>query len=150
MNRRAKAIGWVNLVLAALGYCQLLLNVIGYHGLPASFIDEYGPFMRGRLPTMSIMSAILLALLAASGFLLVRGVKHSVELSNAAFVVEIVAMAIFCARWNFSISFLSLPVIASGLMNGAIALQIITLYPIVALIVLNLRPRSRPAGAEHA
>ena len=58
-------------------------------------------------------------------------------------------MAIFSARWNFAYRFL-LPVIASGLMNGAFALQIITLYPVVGLIVLNLRPRSRPAGAEHA
>jgi hypothetical protein len=150
MNRRTKVIGWINLILAGFGYCQLLFNVIGYHGLPASFIDEYGPFMRGRFPMMSIMTAILLALLATSGFLLVRSVKHSVELSNVVFVVEIAAIAIFCARWDFSVSFLSLPVIASGLMNCAIALQILTLYPIVGLVVLNLWPRSRPTGTEHA
>jgi hypothetical protein len=138
-----RVIGWINLVLAGLGYCQLAVNVVGYRSLPASFIDEYGPFMRGRFPAMSILSAILLVLLAVSGFLLLKSEKRAIQFSNAVFAIEVVAIAVFCARWTFPLSFLAPPVIAAGMMNGAIALQIVTLYPIVGLILLNLRPQNR-------
>ena len=149
MNRREQVIGWINLTLAALGYCQLLVNIVGYRGLPASFVDEYGPFMRGRFATMSIMSAILLTLLATTGFLLLRRIRRAAGFATAGFIIEVLAIAIFCARWSFGLSFLSPPVIATGLMNGAIALQIVTLYPIVGLILLNF-PESRPEGVAHA
>ncbi|HXX18652.1 MAG TPA: hypothetical protein VEJ46_04560 [Candidatus Acidoferrum sp.] len=145
-----RIVGWINLILAASGYCQLLVNVVGYYGLPASFIDEYGPFMRGRFPAMSILSAILLALLAVSGFLLLRRLKGAILFGKAVFVMEIIAIAIICARWNFAVSFLSLPTIAAGLMNGAIAIQIVTLYPIVGLIVLSRGQWNPQAGAEPA
>jgi hypothetical protein len=150
MNRRATIVSWINLTLAALGYCQLLVNVVGYRMLPAIFIDEYGPFMRGRFGTMSILSGTLLALLAFSGFLLLQRSKGAIVVANAVFSIEIVAIATFCARWTFGLSVLSPPVIASGLMNGAIALQIVTLYPIIGLILLNLRSRNREAGVAHA
>jgi hypothetical protein len=150
MNRRERLIGWINLTLAALGYCQLLVNVVGYRALPANFVDEYGTFMRGRFAAMSIMSAILLALLATAGFLLLRRVRRAPGFTAAVFITEILAFAIFCARWTFGLSFLSPSVIATGLMNGAIALQIVTLYPIVGLILLNLHTRNRREGVAHA
>jgi hypothetical protein len=150
MNLRERVIGWINLTLAVLGYSQLLVNVIGYRALPADFIDEYGPFMRGRFAAMSIISAILLALLATAGFVLLRRVKRASGFATAVFIIEILALAMFCARWTFGLSFLSPAVIASGMMNGAIALQIVTLYPFVGLIVLNLHGRNRREGVAHA
>jgi len=141
-------IGWINLILAGLGYCQLAVNVVGYYSLPKSFIDEYGPFMRGRFPAMSMVAAFLLAGLAIAGFMLLRKKKHAIEFCSAFFLLEIIVITIACARWRpfFVVSPL---VIWVGLMNGAIALQIVTLYPVLALVTLHLKRSTKVVLAQR-
>jgi hypothetical protein len=141
--RAPKVIGIINSILAGLGAVQLLINIAGYYNLPSSFIGEYGSFMKDRFPEMVIISAILLPLLALSGILLLRGSKYSIALSNAFFVFETVVVIACIVRWKMPFLPFSPLMIAVGLMNGAIALQIVTLYPVIALIFLNRRPEFR-------
>lgn len=136
-----RVIGTINLVLAGLGGCQLLVNTVGYYNLPSSFTDEYGSFMKGRFPEMVVISAILLPLLALSGIVLLRKSKHSLALSNAFFVLDTLLIIAFLLRWHMPFLPFSPLMIATGLTNGAVALQIVTLYPIISLIYLNRSPK---------
>jgi hypothetical protein len=107
--------------------------------LPSSFIDEYAPYMRVRFPTMVITSVVLLPLLGLTGCMLLRKSKFAVQVSTATFALEIVVITALLIRWSMPFLPVSLSMIEIGLMNGAIALQVITLYPILGLIVLHYR-----------
>jgi hypothetical protein len=137
-SRVPRAIGGLNLLIAALGLIQLVFNVIGYFGLGQPFLNVYAPFMTysHRFSVMSIVTAALLVPLGLLGIQLRRGRPGALTLAIIFFVTEIVCLAAILATWNLGVSWLSPFVIASGLMNGGLALQIVTAYPLLALLLL--------------
>jgi len=135
-------VGYCNLLFATLGIAHGALTGIGYSALPDTFIREYGPFMtyHHRFAVMECFSFGLLLPLFVLGVLLVkRELKTQSVLvaSKGWFVVEILCFVIILWNWNLGLSPLSLPVIACGLMNVGLALQMVTAYPLIALAVLT-------------
>ncbi|MBZ5702794.1 MAG: hypothetical protein LAN84_13225 [Acidobacteriia bacterium] len=132
-----RVLGIANLVLAGLGLTQLVVTVVGYYGLPASFIDEYAPFARHRFPAMSIAATLLLLPLAYAGIQLLRRKRHAIAFCGVLFVVETIYFAVLLSTWSLGLCPLSPLVILAGLMNGGLALQIVTAYPIIGLVLLS-------------
>lgn len=135
--RRLVAI--MNLCLAGVGLIQLAVNVSGYQKLPMRFINEYGPFMKEMFPRMSLATGIFLPALALAGIQLLLHKRYAVVLCNMVFVAESVFFIIVLSSWSFGLSPLNPLVIAIGLMNSGLALQIIFAYPVVGLFLINLR-----------
>lgn len=136
-----RILGAVNLLISGVGLIQLVVNVVAYHGLPPWFIDEYGPFMRQRFPAMATASALLLGPLAYTGIQLVRRKRHAVLLCNVVFLAEITYFVFLWRTWSLGLSLFSPIVIIAGLMNIGLALQIVTAYPIIGLILLGVSRR---------
>lgn len=128
----------LNLLFAAVGLVGLLLNSIGYHKLPESFIDSEAPFMVHRFPLMAVASLVLLIPLAYAGFQLWRPSRRAIVISNIVFVAEIAYFLWIWHSWKLAVSPLTLAVVASGLVNIGLALQVIIAYPVLGLIVVNL------------
>lgn len=126
----------LNLAFASLGFIQLAFNVLGYSGIPASFIDEYGPFMKVRFPVTCATTGLLLGAMAYAGIRLSRRDRSSINLCRGVFVAEILFFAIFFWSWSLPFSPLRPVSIAAGLMNGALAVQLVTAYPVVGLVLL--------------
>jgi hypothetical protein len=133
----AKVIGWINVLVSAFGLTQLAFNVIGYRALPQSFIDEHAYFIdRNLLVKMCHMSIILLPAIGVLGIRLLRGSRFAAELSIVFFVIETVwFLMLLSTRALPNISMWPL-VMMPGLINGAIAFQIITAYPVLASVLL--------------
>jgi hypothetical protein len=141
-----RAIGILNLTFAAFGLFQLILNLIGIHFLGPDFIREHAPYMtdRHRFFIMSGLTVGLLLPLGLCGIQLLRRKPHAVALCMILFVVEIVTF--LGILWTWDLPFLDSPVlfallIAVGVMNGGIAIQILTAYPLVGLILLMRETR---------
>ena len=132
-----RIVGIANLLFAIIGLAQLLLNIIGYVRLPVSFLDQYGSFTRGRFNFMAIATIVLLVPLACAGVGLLRCKRNSVVLSNIVFGVELLFFVGLFLTWNFALGPLSPSVISLGLFNIGLALQVVTIFPIVGLLVLN-------------
>jgi hypothetical protein len=133
---RARVLGYLNLIFAGLGLLALLINTVGYHGLPASFIQEEAPFMSRAFPPMAIATLVLLTSLGYSGILLLKRSRPAFALCALVFFLEIVCLGWFLSKWQFPFSPISPVAIAPGLMNLGLALQIVTAYPIIGLVLL--------------
>ena len=136
-----RILGTLNLIFGGLGLIALLFNAVGYHGLPASFIQEYGPFMPKPFHEMVIASVILLPLLVLVGILLWRANRSAVVLCGMVFVAELIYFVAFWYRWPLGISPLNWPIVATGLLNFGLYLQIVTAYPVIGLILLGMTRR---------
>jgi hypothetical protein len=137
-----QVIGRINLLVASLGLLQLAINVIGYSFLGQAFVEQYGPFMtdRHRFARMSVVTVILLLPLGLLGVQLVRRKAHAAALTKGFFMFDIVALIWIVCTWSMPFLPISPVVIATGLMNGGIALQIVTAYPLIGLILLMRMP----------
>lgn len=133
-----RIVGTANLIFASVGLLQLLANVVGYITLPSAFLDKYGIFMRHRFPVMSIATVAFLVPLAYGGIGLLRSRPSSVLLCDIIFVTELFYFLVLLGTWNFSLSPFNPVVVQMGLFNSGLALQLVTAYPIVGLIIINL------------
>jgi len=143
-----RAIGWINLVIAGLGLLQLAMNVIGYSALGHEFVEKYGPFMveNHRFARMSFTAIILLLPLGVAGCLLLLKIRHATTFTIVFFVLDIAVLAWTLSTWSMPFLFIDPTMIAIGLMNGGLALQIVTGYPLIALILLVKNVRETRAG----
>ncbi len=137
-----RTIGILNLFFAVLGLVALAFNWIGLHGLPDSFISEYGAFVPKPFHAMVVASIALLLPLGASGFLLLRRISGALVCCEIVFVTEIAYFAFFWYRWPLGISPLHLSVVLAGLLNLGLFLQIISAYPLIGLIRLEVVRRA--------
>jgi hypothetical protein len=139
-----QVLGWINLTLATMGLVQLLMNIVGVRILGDGFIAEYGGGVRNfyhGLAVMSVATFILLVPLGLLGILLVRGNARAPTLSKVFFIVETASFVWILWTWNMPFSHVLLSTIIFGLMNAGVGLQIVTAYPLIALILLTWRPR---------
>lgn len=141
-ERFAGLLGTLNMSFAGLGLAALLIQMVGYRGLPDSFIQEQAPFMPRPFHEMVIASMIILPLMAFAGFQLRQDRPGARVLCRILFVAEIAYFAVFWYRWPLGISPLHWSMVASGLLNAGLYLQIVTAYPIVGLILLGIPRRS--------
>ncbi len=149
LRRAFRIIGTANVVIAAIGLTQLFVNVVGYVLLPASFIDQYGPFMRPRFLAMSIATGLLLVPLAYLGIQLFRRRRNAIMLCNILFTIEIVYFLVFWRTWGLGFSPFTPQVILSGLFNAGLALQVVTAYPVIGLILLNANKMTASAPSTE-
>lgn len=141
-SRALGTVGVANVMIAGVGLAQLFLNVLGYRVLPPSFVDQYAPFTRHRFAATSIATAFLLVLLAYGGISLLRRKRQAVTFSNVVFLVEIVYFVVLWRTWSLKLSPLNPVVIHVGLFNAGLALQLVTGYPVIGLILLNIHRQS--------
>jgi hypothetical protein len=134
---RMRIVGIANLLFAVIGLGQLLWNIIGYVHLPVSFLDQYGSFARGRFKVMSIATIVLLVPLAYAGVGLVKRKRNFIVLSNIVFGAELVFFVGLFVTWNFALAPLTPSVIKLGLFNIGFALQVVTIFPVMGLFILN-------------
>ncbi len=136
-----RKIGIINALVASLGLIGLLINVLGYYGLPRSFIETYASFMSRDFASTSIVSALLLLALGFAGIQLMRHAGHAILISQALFVIEILYFVILLVRWKLPWTLMTCPVspfiVATGLVNVGLALQLVTGYPVWALVVVT-------------
>jgi magnesium-transporting ATPase (P-type) len=135
------SIGILNIVFFAAGIWYTAITVRGFlawkstHGwstphFPAVFI------------AMTSINAILLLSLAYSGICLLQLRRAGVILSNIVFASELIWFLLVQGLLALTPSLISSSVgAAGGVGNMGIAPQILTGYPVVALIVLNLADR---------
>lgn len=142
-------VGIANLAIAAIGLIALIENVNAFHIFSEWFISEYGPSI-GKFHRLSEASALLLVLLAYSGVQLLRRIRHAMALCNVLFVAEIAYFLILWLTWTLPFRPLSPIAVVTGLMNAGIALQIVTVYPVIGLILLSrARPLFRGTGDRN-
>jgi hypothetical protein len=137
-----RTVGILNLFFAVVGLAALAFNSIGLHGLPDSFISEYGAFVPKPFHAMAVASLALLLPLGAAGFLLLRRISGAVICCEIVFVTEIVYFVFFWYRWSLGISPLHWSVVLAGLLNLGLFLQIISAYPLIGLIRLEVVRRA--------
>jgi hypothetical protein len=138
-GRVTRIIGWANLGVASLGLVQLAFNVIGYFVLGENFVKQYGPFLtyEHRFSIMSAATLVLLIPLGVLGCLLLsKPGTVSIAITKIFFVLEMVTMAWILANWSMPFFPISPIMIATGLMNAGLALQIATAYPLIGLFFL--------------
>ncbi|HTZ32820.1 MAG TPA: hypothetical protein VMH31_10200 [Methylomirabilota bacterium] len=133
-----QAIGWINVMVASVGLLQLAINVMGYSTLGQDFMAQYAPFMtdRHRFARMSITTLFLLLPLGVVGVQLVRRKAGAAALAMGLFIVEILVLSWLLWAWGVPSLQVAPLTLATGLMNGGIAFQIVTAYPVVGLILL--------------
>jgi hypothetical protein len=136
-----RALRVLNLVFAGVGLLAAVANLVGRYSLPDSFVSEYAPFVQYRLPMMA-MSSICLSLLLAYAGQQLKGRSHrAILLCQITFVVEILYLLMVWSAWRLPFSMLSPAVVAAGLVNLGLALQVVTAYPLIGLVLLTLADR---------
>ena len=130
----ARLLGVLNLVFAGVGLIALLINAVGLFGLPPSFTGGLARFFF----RMGFASLVLLPSLAYAGTQLLRRNPRASVLCSAVFVVETAFLLVYWLTWKIPISPVSVTAITGGFMNLGLALQIVTAYPVVGLILLRL------------
>lgn len=141
-----RVLGIFNLLFAGVGLVALLINYVGFRGLPSSFTGE-SPLLDRRFYAMSAASLLLLMLLAYAGIQILRGSSSASTLCSVVFCAEIVFFLAFWAAWRLPFSPVSVVAVAAGLTNLGLALQAITGYPLVGLVLLKLfRPTTSQLG----
>lgn len=131
--RIGRLLGVLNLLFAAVGLVALLVNVVGFLGLPSSFTEGLARFFY----QMGISSLVLLCPLAYAGIQLLRRNPRASVLCSAVFCVEILFFVVFWLVWPLPLSPLSVVEVTAGFMNLGLALQAVTAYPVIGLILLN-------------
>jgi hypothetical protein len=131
----------LNLVFAGVGLLAAVANLVGRYSLPDSFISEYAPFVQYRLPMMAMASICLSLLLAYAGQQLRRQSHRAILLCQITFAVEILYLLMVWSSWRFPFSMLAPAVVAAGLLNLGLALQVVTAYPLIGLVLLTLADR---------
>lgn len=129
----ARLLGVLNLAFAGIGLIALVINAVGFFGLPSSFTEGLARFIY----RMWIASLILLPSLAYAGIQLLRQSPRASAMCSAVFCVETVFFVLYWLTWQLPTSPLSITAIGAGFMNLGLALQIVTGYPVVGLILLN-------------
>lgn len=138
---KSRLFGFVNIGIAGLGLLALLLNAVGYYYLPSNFVQE-SPFIVHAFHSMLLVSLLLLIPLLYGGIALVRGQRYSLLFCNLLYLLEIVFFSAFLYAWRLPISPLSITAIRAGFLNLGLAIQVISGYPLIAILVLNLGGRS--------
>lgn len=137
-----KLFGFLNIGIAALGLLALLCNAAGYYRLPSEFVNQT-PVIVHVFHSMLVGSALLLIPLLYAGIVLVRGQGYAILFCNLLYVLEILFLIVFWYRWPLPISPLSITALRGGFLNLGLAIQVISGYPLIALLVLNFAGRSR-------
>lgn len=137
-----RIVGALNLFLSIVGLGALAFQTWAFSLFPPEVVGEKGTSFPVAFRTMQWGALLLLIPLAYAGVQLLRLRVKAIALCNAIFIAEIVYIgALWVARpWIFTPS-LALAV-RSGLLNISFALQIITAYPVLALISLRIARRN--------
>lgn len=133
----ARVLGFLNLFFAGVGTFALLFNIVGFLGLPSSFTEGLARFSY----RMDIASVILLSALAYAGIQLLRRRSWASLLCSVVFGAEIIFLLVLWLLWRLPVSPVSIVAIGAGFMNLGLALQTVTGYPVVGLILLRLSQR---------
>jgi hypothetical protein len=142
-TRTNKVFGVANIGLALVGLGQLMWNYLGYKSLPSDFLKNYGQFMQPSFSMMIYLSLFTLIPLGLLGIGLLKGRRNTAVFCNILYLMEIILFLLLLLRWNMAVSPFSPTAVALGLMNIGIALQIVTLYPVIAIIFLNYNKMSK-------
>jgi hypothetical protein len=132
-----RLLGILNLVFAGLGLLALVIDVAGFLELPWPFTEGLARFFF----RMDIASLFLLSSLAYAGIQLLRRSCRAPLLCSIVLCAEIVFLLVLWPLWGLPMSPLSIRAVQSGFMNLGFALQVITAYPVVGLILLGLSRR---------
>lgn len=132
-----RLLGILNLIFAGVGLVALLVNFVGFQRLPSSFTGD-SPFFSRIFYPMSAVSLVLLSSLAYGGIQLLRNTPRSSAFCSVIFGLEIAIFVVFWLTWQLPFSPVSIVAVAGGLTNLGLALQAVTAYPVVALILLNI------------
>ena len=154
MGRRTRIIGIANAVLAAVGLAKLAFDAWGFHVMVP--VLDIGPIITHAVRVMQILTMFLLPAQAVAGIALLSSYRNGVTICNGVFLAESICFVMILLRWNLPVPPLSAVAIQSGLMNLGVAIEIVTGYPIVGLLVLNflavangLRSARTPAAGQH-
>lgn len=129
-----RLLGCLNLFFAGVGTIALLFNIVGFLGLPSSFTEGLARFSY----RMDIVSVILLSALAYAGIQLLRRSSWASLLCSVVFGAEIIFLLVLWLLWRLPVSPVSTVAIEGGFMNLGLALQTVTGYPVIGLILLRL------------
>lgn len=130
----ARLLGIFNLLFAGVGIVDLFIKMVGFFGLPSSFTEGMSRFTY----RMAIASVLLLPSLAYAGIQLLRRSPRASVLCSVVFCVETVFLLVLWLFWRLPSSPLSIVAVGAGFMNLGLALQIVTGYPVIGLILLRL------------
>lgn len=138
-TRVTRLLGILNLVFAGLGLLALVINVAPLFEFPGlwSFAEGFHRFYL----RMYIASLILLPSLAYAGIQLLRRSRRAPVLCSVVFCAEIIFLLVLWPLWGLALSPVSILAVEGGFMNLGFALQIVTAYPVVGLILLGLSRR---------
>jgi hypothetical protein len=92
---------------------------------------------------MTVINGMFIVMLAVSGLRLVRGSNTATTLANATYIVEITYFLCIGILWSSPASLSDAIAGATGGGNMGIAPQVMTLFPVIALFVLNVRFRCK-------
>jgi hypothetical protein len=129
-----RAFGIANLIFAAIGlWAMSYTAAVVAAGWMRNSPDQ--PYFLRAFWTMTAMNLIFLAVLGFTGVRLLQLRRSAVKVCNILFVAEIVYFVCISLWSNSSIA------AATGVGNLGITVNLLTGYPIVALIGLNLENR---------
>jgi hypothetical protein len=153
VQRIIRAIGVVNILFAAIGGCLAAFELVmgGFVGVQNSPTE---PYVRQVYFIFTFMDAACLVMLVIGSAYLLRLKRLGLRICNWVFATEIarffasslIPPALFMSGRTLLAGSIAA---AGGIGSAAIVLQIITGYPVLALIVLNLSRRGFSNGAVH-
>ena len=137
-RRIFKGFGFANIFLSLIGLLLLMATAAAFLFIPHDFITGNFAFFGYFFTVMVIFNLIFLACLFITGWLLLKGAGRAVLFCNILFVVELVYFYSLQALSGIPGSqFSPSLVVASGLGNTGLLVQILPYYPFAALLGLN-------------
>jgi len=128
-------VGTFNLFFAFLGLISFVVTLNAYHFFSAWWARLYGPSIK-EFRVASIAQVLIVLALAYPGVQMLRHRRRAVILGIVLFLLEIACFAVLWATWSLPFSPLSLAALFTGSVNPAVALQTVTAYPRVGVVLL--------------
>ncbi len=150
---------WAKRILRLFGILHLLYGGLGlyllFHGVFLSLSlgslhrvpPTYAPYRLEAYILRTSINLIFLIILVIAGLLLLRARRQGVRLSNVLFIAMIVYVLDPFYLGLFGEAFRSSMAATAGTGGVGITLQIVTGYPLICLIALNLAARKLPKPA---
>lgn len=133
-----KGIGFANLFFSITGLLFWLILVVTFSFFPLNFLTQNLPFFNQFVITMEIFNLIFLVGLFATGWILVKGSVQIIMPCNILFILELIyfySIKIFSKIQGHQIT--ESLTMANGVGNMGLLFQMLPVYPIIALVLLN-------------
>lgn len=152
-QRVVRTLGLVSLLVVAFGFPLCVTTAVRFP--QRNVWDPQQPYLAQVFWTMTVINAVFLVALAVGSVLLMRTDRRGLRLCNLVFAAEILYwlasgvaplyLGLAFKRSDWAIGMARSVGGATGIGNMGISLQILTAYPIIALVALNLAFRRIPS-----